>query len=106
MAVKPGGLLERSYYLVSSLIIAGVVASGFSRTIGARLLHRAPDEWIYVGVDVLILLSVGSDLIASRHLHPVYRFGNPSLLLGQTIAMYLDVSGSPQWLAIAHRLIG
>jgi hypothetical protein len=236
MAIKPAGLLDRSFYFILSLIIAAVVISGFSRTIGARLFHpavqpplvlwvhgviftgwivlfitqtalistrnvrvhrklgwwgialgaaipivgaataiamgrfhvqqgrndveegtflviplwdivaftvlfglaiyfrrrpefhrrlmliatcaltgaaigrlipaTAPDEWIYLGVDALILLGVGRDWIATHRVHAVYSYGFPALLAGQTITLYLDVTHSPGWLAIAHRLIG
>jgi hypothetical protein len=77
-----------------------------SAAIGRLIPQSWPDEWIYIGVDALILFGVGWDLIATRRLHLVYRYGLPTLLFGQTIAIYLDVSGSPHWLAIAHRLIG
>jgi hypothetical protein len=223
LAVRPPSPLDRRFYFIMSLIIAGVVAAGFSRTIGARLFHpssprpiilyvhaalfsgwivlfitqaaliwtrnvklhrklglraiplgvaipivgiwtalamgrlhvqqrdmgdtdaaqflivslydmvsfaipfacavywrkrpefhrrlmmipvTASDEWIYIGVDLLILLVVGCDFIASKRIHPVYLYGLPALLLGQTITLYLDLSRSREWLAVAHQLIG
>jgi len=77
-----------------------------SAAIGRLIPQSRPDEWIYVGVDALIFLGVGRDLVVTKRLHPVYRYGIPALLFGQTITMYLDVSGSPGWLAVAHKLIG
>lgn len=77
-----------------------------SAAIGRLIPSSWPDGWIYVGVDALIFLGVGRDLMITRRLHAVYRYGIPALLVGQTIAMYLDVSRSPQWIAIAHQLIG
>jgi len=77
-----------------------------SAAIGRLIPQSWPDEWIYVGVDALIFLSVGRDLVVTKRLHPVYRYGIPALLFGQTITMYLDLSGSPGWLAFAHKLIG
>ena len=77
-----------------------------SAAIGRLIPPSWPDEWIYVGVDALIFLAVGRDLIVTRRLHQVYRYGIPALLFGQIIAMYLDVSGSQGWLALAHKLIG
>jgi hypothetical protein len=72
-----------------------------------RLMPKdAAVEWIYVGVDVLILLGVGRDLIVNKRIHPVYLYGLPAALLGQSIALYLYLSGSPAWLTIAHWLIG
>jgi hypothetical protein len=209
LAVSPPSPLERRIYFIMSLIIAGVVAAGFSRTIGARLFHpssprpiilyvhaalfsgwivlfitqtaliwtrnvklhrklglraipldaaeflivslydmvsfaipfacavywrkrpefhrrlmmiatcaltsaaigrlipvTASDAWIYIGVDLLILLVVGCDFIATKRIHPVYLYGLPALLLGQTITLYVDLSRSREWLALAHRLIG
>jgi hypothetical protein len=65
-----------------------------------------PIEWVYVGVDALILLGLGRDLIFDKRVHPVYLYGLPAALLGQLIALHLYLSGSALWLAIAHRLIG
>jgi hypothetical protein len=77
-----------------------------SAAIGRLIPVTASDEWIYVGVDFLTLLVVGCDFIATKRIHPVYLYGLPALLLGQTITLYLDLSHSREWLAIAHRLIG
>jgi hypothetical protein len=64
-----------------------------------------PENWGYSGVDALILLGVGRDLIASGRAHPVYLYGLPAMILGQALAMYVFLSSTPQWLSIAHRLI-
>jgi hypothetical protein len=77
-----------------------------SAAIGRLIPLSWPDEWIYVGVDALIFLGVGRDLAVTKRLHPVYRYGIPALLFGQTTTMYLDVTGSPQWIDLAHKLIG
>jgi hypothetical protein len=77
-----------------------------SAAIGRLIPAAASDEWIYVGVDSLILLAVARDLITTKRIHPVYLYGLPVLFLGQTIILYLDLSRSQEWLAIAHRLIG
>jgi hypothetical protein len=77
-----------------------------SAAIGRLIPSTAPDEWIYVGVDALILLAVGRDLIVTKRVHSVYLYGLAVLLLGQTITIYLDLSRSREWLVIAHRLIG
>jgi len=67
---------------------------------------NTPVEWLYVGVDALILLGVGRDWIVNKRVHPVYLYGLPAAILGQSIALHLDLSGSPVWLAIAHWLVG
>jgi hypothetical protein len=77
-----------------------------SAAAGRLIPANLPVEWIYVGVDTLILVGLGCDWIVHRRIPPVYLYALPVALLGQSIAMYLDVSGSPRWLAIAHRLIG
>jgi hypothetical protein len=77
-----------------------------SAAIGRLIPVTASDAWIYIGVDLLILLVVGCDFIATKRIHPVYLYGLPALLLGQTITLYVDLSRSREWLALAHRLIG
>ena len=66
---------------------------------------NSPDKWIYVGVDALILLGWARDWIVNKRIHLVFLYGLPAALLGQLIALYLDLSGSSVWLTIAHRLI-
>lgn len=65
-----------------------------------------PDNWGYAGVDVLILVGVGRDLIVTKHIHPVYRYGLPLMILGQALAMYVFLTKEPRWMVIAHRIIG
>jgi uncharacterized membrane protein (DUF441 family) len=50
MTTKPAGLLDRWFYFLLSLVIAGVLMSGFSRTVGARLFHPPvpPPAILYV----------------------------------------------------------
>jgi hypothetical protein len=64
-----------------------------------------PDKWIYVGVDALILLGLGRDWMVNKKIHPVYLYGLPAALLGQLTALHLDLSRSPGWIAIAHRIV-
>lgn len=66
----------------------------------------ATRNWGYVGVDALILLGVARDVILTQRVHVVYLYGLPALILGQVITMYVFLNSSPQWLTIAHRLIG
>ena len=66
----------------------------------------SPAKWIYVGVDALILLGLGRDWIVNKRIHPVYLYGLPAALLGQLIALHLDLSRSPAWVAMVHRIVG
>lgn len=76
-----------------------------SAAVGRLMPASLPLQWIYVGVDALILFGLVCDWIINKRLHPVYLYGLPAALLGQAIAMYLYLSGSPAWSAIAHRLV-
>lgn len=38
---RPGGLIDRYFYLFMSLLVAAVVIAGFSRSVGGGLLHPA-----------------------------------------------------------------
>jgi hypothetical protein len=64
-----------------------------------------PDNAWYVGVDALIGAGVARDWIVLRSVHPVYQYGIPVLVLGQTTTMWIYLSGSPAWTAIAHSLL-
>ena len=55
-------------------------------------LELTRNNWIYVGVDALILLGWGRDWIINKRIHPVYLYGLPAALLGQLIALHLDLS--------------
>jgi uncharacterized membrane protein YozB (DUF420 family) len=65
-----------------------------------------PDNWGYAGVDVLILLGVGRDLFLTKRIHPVYLYGLPVIILGQALTMYVYLTREPEWMVIAHRIIG
>jgi hypothetical protein len=69
-------------------------------------LSIMPTQWFYAGVDVLILFAVARDLIVTRRVHPVYLYGLPMVMLGQTAAMYIYLSGWPPWWRVAHALLG
>jgi uncharacterized membrane protein YozB (DUF420 family) len=66
----------------------------------------SPIKWQYVGVDALILLGLARDWIVNKRIHPVYLYSFPAVLLAQSIALHLYLSGSPVWVAIADRLLG
>lgn len=46
-----GGLVDRCFYFFLSLLVAGIVVAGFSRTVGHNLIHAAPPRpvllWIH-----------------------------------------------------------
>ena len=65
-----------------------------------------PHNWFYAGVDVLILLGVVRDLVVSKRIHPVYLYGLPLLIFGQTTAVYAFASSWPVWMRIAHAMLG
>jgi hypothetical protein len=67
--------------------------------------HLLPPVIFYAGVDLLILLGVARDLIVNRRIHPVYLYGLPAFILGQTVAMYAFIHNSPYWLKIAHAIV-
>jgi hypothetical protein len=65
-----------------------------------------PEHWFYAGVDALILLAVMRDLIVTRRVHSVYLYGLPLMMLGQIAVIYMFVNSLPEWLRIAHALLG
>jgi uncharacterized membrane protein YozB (DUF420 family) len=65
-----------------------------------------PVNWGYAGVDALILLGLGRDLFVTKHIHPVYLYGLPIIMLGQALTMYIYLTREPEWMVIAHRIIG
>ena len=46
-----GGLVDRYFYFFFSLVVAGIVVAGFSRTVDRFLIHAAPPRpvllWIH-----------------------------------------------------------
>ena len=59
----------------------------------------------YAGVDALVLLGVGRDLFADKKVHPVYLYGVPLLVFGQTVTMTMFLRQTPAWMSIARWLI-
>ena len=45
------------------------------------------------------------DLIVNRHVHRVYVYALPALIVGQTVVMYSVVHNSPYWLKIANAIL-
>jgi hypothetical protein len=67
---------------------------------------KSPINWIYVGVDALILIGVARDWVVGRRIHPAYLYSLPVIVLSQWFAVHLYLSGSPTWVAIADALVG
>ena len=65
-----------------------------------------PEIRWYGGVDVLILLGVLHDLVVLRKVHAVYCYAVPLIVLGQVATMSFFLRHTPQWMLIAHWLIG
>jgi hypothetical protein len=65
-----------------------------------------PPIIFYAGVDALVLLGALRDWIVARRVHPVYVYGLPALILGQTFVMYTDVHASAWWVKVSHALTG
>jgi hypothetical protein len=64
-----------------------------------------PGNAWYVAVDALILIAVAQDWYVDRHIHPVYRYGLPALIVGQATVMWIYVSRASAWVEIAHALL-
>lgn len=80
----------------------GLTAAAFGRFPGSVL----PTNWFYAGVDTLILLGVVRDLVVTKRVHPVYLYGLPLIMLGQTAVMYTSLKSLPVWMKIAHAMLG
>jgi hypothetical protein len=69
-----------------------------------RLLpNGTPNQWIYVGVDGLILLGVAGDWVVGKRIHRAYLYGVPPLLLGQLI-VFKPILGLASDSLSAHRI--
>ena len=57
------------------------------------------------GVDALILLGVVRDIIVERHIHKVYLYALPTMILLQIIAEYTSAHQSSWWIGIGNYLL-
>jgi hypothetical protein len=89
---------HRRLMFLATCVLAG---AGFGRFPTSIL----PEDWMYVGVDALIVLGMVRDLVVLRRVHPVYLWAFPPLLAGQMLAMHLYLSANPQWIAIARAIL-
>lgn len=67
-------------------------------------------DWIkpmnsWYGAVALILAGATRDWLAMRRIHPVYLYGLPALVLGQTTAIWIYKNSVPAWVAIVHALL-
>jgi len=60
----------------------------------------------FVCVDLVAMLGVARDLIASRSVHAVYRYALPLMILGQSLAVYLWRGSPAWWLKATHAMVG
>jgi hypothetical protein len=72
---------------------AGLTVAAFARFPS----WMVPDDFLYLGVDVLIVIAVARDWLATRRVHAVYRYGLPALIVGQALAMWISLKGFPPW---------
>lgn len=64
-----------------------------------------PPVLFYAGVDALILLGVGRDLLVDKSVHRVYRYALPPIVAGQIGVMYVVMHSPRLWLRIAHAIL-
>jgi hypothetical protein len=90
--------VHRRLMLIASCALTAAAFGRFPNSLFA-------DNWFYAGVDALILLGVARDLVATKRVHAVYRYGLPLMVLGQLVVMQPAVRGSSAWLSIAGALL-
>jgi hypothetical protein len=83
------------------LATCGLTAAGFGRF----PKYVLPENWFYVGVDILVLLAVARDLLVNKRVHPVYLYGLPVLMAGQTVATCAYLKSWPLWMHIAQWML-
>jgi len=83
------------------LATAGLTVAAFARFPGWLI----PDNAFYGAVDVLIAIAILRDWVATRRLHPIYRYAVPVLVAGQALTMWVLLSGNPIWRVIARMLL-
>ena len=59
----------------------------------------------YIALDVLILIGMARDLIVDRHIHKVYLYALPCIVIGQALTVYLHKGNPPCWQAITHAIL-
>jgi hypothetical protein len=75
---------------------SAIAAAGFGR-FPAQII---PPGMFYAGVDLLILMGVGRDLLVDRRVNAVYRVALPVLIAGQVFVMYTVMTKPDYWMRI------
>jgi len=60
----------------------------------------------FLCLDLLIALGVVRDLVVDRHVHKVYLYALPALIVGQSLAIYMWRINPPWWRAITRAVLG
>jgi hypothetical protein len=89
---------HRRLMLIAS---CGLTVAAFARFPSWLMPHNS---W-YFAVDALILAGVARDWIVMRGLNRAYLYGLPALVLGHAATIWIYLSRSPAWVAIAQALL-
>jgi hypothetical protein len=72
-----------------------------------RFSHSlVPENWFYAGADLLLLLGVVRDLISNEARPRGVSLQAAASDAGQIATIYTYVKSLPEWLKVAHALLG
>jgi hypothetical protein len=80
---------------------AGLTVAAFARFPSWLI----PDNAFYVAVDLLILIAIARDWIATHRIHPVYLYVFPGLVIAQAATMWITLTNPSAWHVLAERLL-
>jgi len=60
----------------------------------------------YLGVDLVMLLGIARDLLVDKHVHRVYIYAIPGLVLAQNLTIYLWRGAPAWWLSTCKEILG
>ena len=83
-----------------------IATCALSAAAWGRMPEILPGNYFYAGVDFLILLGIGRDLIVNHRVHPVYRWALPAFIVSQSFVIYTLGVNAKWWLKIANSIIG
>jgi hypothetical protein len=89
---------HRRLMLIATCCLTGAAFARFPESM-------VPGNAFYACVDLLILLGILRDLVVTRRVHAVYRYGLPGMMAGQAVAQYLMLTTPPLWLTMTHRIM-
>lgn len=81
----------------------GLLVAAFARMDHA---YARQHNLSYVGVDVMLALGMGRDLLVNQRIHTVYRIGVPVYYIVQFVVIYLAAIGPDWWVRIGRVLAG